>query len=180
MHLLPGKVAAARVSGILHAKYQVHGYYVNLTASKISALDPTGQVDFGGNEYIAAGHIEIAPQRVRLEDRYQWWILGGGSYFVECNESLNLAEDEIALIEPDDRLLRAGASHVPQFMRGHVAPVQLLLEVKATCLRVKEIARISRVRLFRLDVAKNIPAGRRKPTVRSRKPARVKKETTRV
>ena len=180
MHLLPGKVAAARVSGILHAKYQVHGYYVSLTASKISALDPIGQVDFGGNEYIAAGHIEMAPQRMRLEDRYQWWNLVSGSYFVECNETLNLAEDEIALIEPDDRLLRAGASQVPQFVRGHLSPVELLLEVKATCLRVKENARISRVRLFRLDVAKNISAGLRKPTARSRKPARLKKETTRV
>jgi hypothetical protein len=180
MHLIPGKVAAARVSGILHAKYQVHGYFVNLTASKISALDPTGQVDFGGNEYIAAGHIEMAPQRVRLEDRYQWWNLVSGSYFVQCNETLDLAEDEIALIEPDDRLLRAGASHVPQFVRGHVVPVELLLEVKAACLRVKENARISRVRLFRLDVAKNIPAGHRKPTARSRKPVRLKKETTRV
>ena len=180
MHLLPGKVAAARISGILHAKYQVHGYYVNLTASKISALDPTGQVDFGGNEYIAAGHIEMAAQSVRLGDRYQWWKLVSGSYFVECNETLNLAEDEIALIEPDDRLLRAGASHVPQYVRGHLAPVELLLEVKATCLRVKENARISRVRLFRLDMAKNLPAGLRKPTARSRKPTRLKKETTRV
>jgi hypothetical protein len=179
MHLLPGKVAAARVSGILHAKYQVHGYYVNLTASKISALDPTGQVDFGGNEYIPAGHIEIAPHSVRPEDRYQWWTLGSGSYFVECNETLNLAEDEIALIEPDDRLLRAGASHVPQFVRGHVAPVALLLEVKATCVRVKENARISRVRLFRLDVAKKDPADLRKPTARSRKPASLKKKTAR-
>jgi hypothetical protein len=179
MHLLPGKVAAARVSGILHAKYQVHGYYVNLTASKISALDPIGQVDFGGNEYLAAGHIEMAPQRVRLEDRYQWWNLASGGYSVECNETLNLAEDEIALIEPDDRLLRAGASHVPQFVRGHVAPVELLLEVKATCMRVKENARISRIRLFRLDVAKNIPGGLRKPAARTRKSASPKNKTAR-
>jgi hypothetical protein len=180
MHLLPGKVAAARVSGILHAKYQVHAFYVNLTASKISALDPIGQVDFGGNEYIAAGHIEMAAQSLRLGDRYQWWNLASGSYFVECNEILNLAEDEIALIEPDDRLLRAGASHVTQFVRGHVAPVELLLEVKATCLRIKENARISRVRLFRLDVAKILPASLRKPSARSRKTTRLKKETTRA
>jgi len=34
MQLLPGKEAAARVAGILHPKYQVHGYSVQLTARK--------------------------------------------------------------------------------------------------------------------------------------------------
>ena len=60
-------------------------------------------------------------------------ICGGnwtrGSYFVECNETLNLASDQIALIEPEDRLLRAGGWHVPLFVRGHVDPVELLLTV---------------------------------------------------
>jgi hypothetical protein len=152
MQLLPGKVAAARIAGILHPKYQVHGYSVHLTARKISAVDPTGQIDFGGSEYVAAGHIEIATQRFRLEDRYQWWDLGRGSYFVECNETLNLAEDEIAFIEPEKRLLRAGASHAASFVRGHVAPVELLLEVGTARLRVKENARLTRVRLFRFAV----------------------------
>jgi len=150
MQLLPGKVAVARIAGILHPKYQVHGYSVHLTARKISSVDPTGQIDFGGSEYVAAGRMEIAPQRLRLEDRYQWWDLGRGSYFVECNETLNLAEDEIALIEPEDRLLRAGASHVSSFVRGHLAPVELLLEVGTARLRVKENARLARVRLFRI------------------------------
>ena len=99
MQILPGKVAAARIAGILHPKYQVHGYSIDLTARKIFSIDPTGQIDFGGSEYIAAGRIEIAPQRMRQEDSYQWWDLAGGSYFVECNESLDLAEIEIALIE---------------------------------------------------------------------------------
>ena len=147
---MPGKVAAARIAGILNPKYQVHGYSVHLTARKISSVDPTGQIDFGGSEYVAAGRMEIAPQRLRLEDRYQWWDLGRGSYFVECNETLNLAEDEIALIEPENRLLRAGASHVASFVRGHLAPVELLLEVGTARLRVKENARLARVRLFRI------------------------------
>src|ERR1035437_1004065 len=162
MQLLPGKVAAARLAGILHPKYQVHGYSVHLTARKISSVDPTGQIDFGGSGYVAAGRTEIAPQRLRLEDRYQWWDLSRGSYFVECNETLNLAEDEIALIEPEDRLLRAGASHVPLFVRGHVAPVELLLEVGAAKLRVKENARFARVRLFRFDIGKSIAKSTRK------------------
>ena len=61
-----------------------------------------------------------------------------------------VAEDEIALIEPDERLLRAGGSHAPRFVRGRVDPVELLLEVGVGRLRIKENARITRVRLFRL------------------------------
>jgi hypothetical protein len=151
MKLMSGTVTAASVSGILHPKYQVHGYSVHLTARKISSVDPNGQIDFGGNEYVAAGRRELMPHRLQLEDRYLWWDLGRGVYFVECNETLNLKEDEIALIEPEDRLLRAGAWHVPMFVRGHVAPVELLLEVGVARIRVKENARFARVRLFRTN-----------------------------
>src|SRR6266478_2115386 len=162
MQILPGKLAAARIAGILHPKYQVHGYSIDLTARKIFSIDPTGQIDFGGSEYIAAGRIEIAPQRMRQEDSYQWWDLAGGSYFVECNESIDLAENEIALIEPDDRLLRAGAWHVPFYVRGRVIPVQLLLEVGAGRLRVKEYARLARFRLFRITGDEEAARGARK------------------
>ena len=55
------RLAAEHISGILHPKYQVHGFSVHLTARKVSAVDPTGQIDFGGGEYIAAGRMEIAP-----------------------------------------------------------------------------------------------------------------------
>lgn len=151
MQLIPGKIAAARVAGILHPKYQVHAYSVNLTARGIASVDPVGQIDFGGSEYAPAGRMPIQPQRQRAEDPYQWWDLGRGTYFVTCNETLELAQDEIALIEPDERLLRTGAWHVPMFVRGRVAPVEILLEVGVSRLRVKENARLSRVRLFRFD-----------------------------
>jgi hypothetical protein len=175
MQLLPGKEAAARVAGILHPKYQVHGYSVQLTARKIFAVDPTGQIDFGGSEYVAAGRIEMATQRLRLEDRYQWWELGRGSYFLECNEALDLAENEIALIEPDDRLLRAGAWHVPFYVRGRVIPVQLLLEVGAERLRVKENARLARFRLFRITGGEEVaPSARKIKPKKLNAPARKK------
>jgi deoxycytidine triphosphate deaminase len=170
MQILPGRVAAARVAGILHPKYQVHGYSVHLTVRKISSVDPTGQIDFGGSEYVAAGRMEIAAQRLRPEDRYQWWDLGRGTYFVECNETVDLAEDEIAWIEPDDRLLRAGAWHVPFYVRGHVAPVELLLEISTARLRVKENARLARFRLFRITGNEETARGARKAKLQKRKP----------
>jgi hypothetical protein len=175
MRLMSGKVTAASVSGILHPKYQVHGYSVHLTARKISSLDPTGKIDFGGNEYMPAERREIMPHRLRLEDRYLWWDLGRGCYFVECNETLSLKEDEIALIEPEDRLLRAGAWHVPLFVRGHVAPVELLLEVSVARIRIKENARFARVRLFRSDGMEQTNHGSRKIKPRMIKPAARKK-----
>ena len=175
MQILSGKAATARISGILHPKYQVHGFSVHLTARKISSLDPTGHVDFGGNEYMAAGRLEIAPQPLRVEDKYLWWDLSRGSYFVECNETLNLAPNEIALIEPEDRLLRAGGWHVPLSVRGHVEPVQLLLEVGAARLRVKENARIARVRLFRIEEMKSASRSSRKSSAKKSAPAKRKK-----
>jgi len=155
MQLISGKTAAGRISGILHPQYQVHGFAVHLTVRSVSSLDPTGQIDFGGGEYMPAERRELSAHTVRPEDTYRWWDLGRGPYFIVCNETLNLASDEIALIEPEDRLLRAGAWHVPLFVRGHVDPVELLLEVGVARLRMKENARIARVRLFRLDQSKS-------------------------
>lgn len=161
MELLPGKEAVARVQGILHAKYQVHGYSVSLTAKNFFEVDPTGQVDYGGGEYVAAGKLRIEPTRRRPEERYPWWNLGRGTYFVEFNEILDLAEDEVGILEPDERLLRAGAGHPTVFLRGRIAPVETLLNVGALRIELKQNARISRLRLFKMGV----PA---KPTVEKR------------
>jgi deoxycytidine triphosphate deaminase len=151
MNLLPGKEAVNRIRGIILPKYQVHRFSVHLTVRNIYSVDPMGQVDFGGGEYVPAGKMAIAAQRRRTEDRYSWWDLGRGSYFVEFNESVELAEDEIALLEPEERLLRAGAVHVPAFLRGRVAPIEALLHVDALRLQIKENARVSRLRIFRLQ-----------------------------
>lgn len=153
MRLLPGKQAAQRVAGILHPKYQVHRYSVHLTAKKIFAVDPLGQLDFGGSEFIPAGKVAIASQRRRPEDRYEWWDLGRGCFLVEFNEALELEDDEIAVLEPEERLLRAGGSHVTSYLRGRLAPLETLFQVDALRLLVKQNARISRVRVFKLDGA---------------------------
>ena len=161
MQLLSGKDAATHIAGIIHPKYQVHGFSVHLTVRKIYTIDPAGKLDFGGGEYAPAGRVELAPNQLRPEDNYRWWDLGRESYFVECNEMLSMAADQMALIEPEDRLLRAGASHVPLFVRGHLEPVELLLSVGVLQLRVKENARIARVRLFRIDEEKPVRGARK-------------------
>ena len=153
MEPLSGKEAATRVTGMISAKHQVHGYAVGLTVKSIFAVDPTGRVDFGGGEYMPAGRIAVASLRHNPEDKYQWWELGRGCYFIEFNETLELAADEMALLEPDERLLRAGASHTSNFLRGRIAPVEALLQVEALTMLMKQNARVSRLRIFKMASA---------------------------
>jgi deoxycytidine triphosphate deaminase len=153
MEPLSGKETASRVTGIISPKHQVHGYSVDLTVKNVFAVDPTGRVDFGGGEYTPAGRIAVSPLRRNPEDKYLWWDLGKASYFVEYNETLDLAPDELGMIEPDERLLRAGASHVPISVRGRVSPVETLLNVEIMGVMLKQNARISRVRVYKLPGA---------------------------
>ncbi|MCL4524237.1 MAG: hypothetical protein M1453_12120 [Acidobacteria bacterium] len=153
MEPLSGKESATRVSGMISAKHQVHGFAVGLSVKNVFALDPTGRVDFGGGEYMPAGRIAVEPLRRNPEDKYQWWELGRGCYFIEFNETVELQPDEMALLEPDERLLRAGASHTSNFLRGRIAPVEALLQVEALNMLMKQNARISRLRIFKMDSA---------------------------
>jgi deoxycytidine triphosphate deaminase len=148
MPLKSGKDLAARLQGIIQEKYQVHRFTVDLTVKSISEADPIGRVDFGGGEYAAAGRIPIRPLQERPEDSYMWWTLSRGCYFIEFNETLKINESEIAILEPDERLMRAGGTHAPAFLRGNVAPIETLLIVEVLQLHIKQNARISHLRLF--------------------------------
>ena len=174
MEPVPGKEIAPRVTGMISPKHQVHGFTVDLTVKNIASVDPTGRVDFGGSEYTAAGKLPIAAQRRNMEDKYLWWDLGRGSYFIEFNETVELTPDEFGYLEPDDRLIRAGATHAPLYLRGRVAPLETLLTVDAVRLQIKQNARIARVRVFRVGAA----SAKAAPTAAAKaaaKPARKKK-----
>jgi deoxycytidine triphosphate deaminase len=171
MQPVSGKDAAARLTGIISPKHQVHAFSVDLTVAKVYALDPTGQVDFGGNEYAPATHTALASHRRRTEDNYEWWDLGRGCYTVEFNEGMKLADDEIAVLEPDDRLLRAGASHTTSWIRGQAAQLETLLFVGALNMLVKQNARIGRLRVFRFDSGA-AHAGAAKPPASSKSHAK--------
>jgi deoxycytidine triphosphate deaminase len=166
MQLVSGKEAAARLSGLISAKFQVHAYGVDLTVRKVFAVEPQGEVDFGGNEYSPARHTALMSHRRRAEDKYEWWDLGRGCYTIEFNETMKLAENEIAVIEPDDRLLRAGASHPTSWLRGTAAPLETLLFVGAMNMLIKQNARIARLRVFRFG-AGGAPAAA-KPAAKKR------------
>jgi hypothetical protein len=174
MKLLSGHEAIAHVKGILSEKHQVHACSIDLTVKQIWRVNPIGQLDFGGGEYLPAGHFPIEPHRLRPEDNYQWWELDRGCYFIEFNETLELGDDEIALLEPDPRTLRTGATHASIFLRGHAEKLETLFNVQAQHLTVKQNARVSRLRVFRLDLSTNIATApkKQKSTRRAPKPAK--------
>jgi deoxycytidine triphosphate deaminase len=150
MQLESGKEALQRVRNLIKAELQTHAYAVELTAKQLYSLNPTGAVDFGGSEYVAAERHPVPTHQKHSQDRYQWWTLVHGAYLVEFNETLELAEDEIALLEPHERLLRAGAEHPALFLRGKINPLTILLSVSGARLEIKQNARISTLRVFRL------------------------------
>jgi hypothetical protein len=175
MKLLSGHEAVAHIKGILSEKHQVHACSIDLTVKNISRVNPIGQLDFGGGEYVPAGHFPIEAHRLRPEDNYQWWELERGCYFIEFNEALELGEDEIALLEPDPRTLRTGATHASVFLRGHTEKLETLFDVQAQHLTVKQNARVSRLRIFRLDLATNIVSATAKPKEVTRTSKRAKR-----
>ena len=176
MEPLTGKDTASRVKGMISPKHQVHGYAVGLTVKNMFAVDPTGRVDFGGGEYMPAGRVAVAPLRRSPEDKYQWWELGRRPYFVEFNETLELAPDEMALLEPDERLLRAGVSHSCNFLRGRIAPLEMLINVDALTVFIKQNARISRLRIFKMAAGSRMVARVLEPAAASKKAPPKKKK----
>src|SRR3990172_11820236 len=157
MQLVSGREAVQRVRNLIKAEQQTHAYAVELTAKQLYSLNPTGAVDFGGSEYVAAEPHPVPTHQKHSQDRYQWWTLGHGAYQVEFNEVIELAEDEMALLEPHERLLRAGAEHPALFLRGKINPLTILLSVSGARLEIKQNARISTLRIFLLCAARAAP-----------------------
>jgi len=168
MQLVSGKEAVQRVGNILSEKHQVHAYAVDLTARQIFRLDPTGTVDFGGSEYVAAERHPMPTHQKHSQDRYQWWTLPHGAYMVEFNETIELAEDELGLLEPHERLLRAGAELPARYLRGPHNPCWGMLSVSCAQVQIKQNARVAALRVFRLE-------GAAKPARKAAKPAKKKR-----
>lgn len=169
MEPVRGQEAAARLTGMISPKYQVHGYSIDLTAKQICALDPSGQVDFGGTEYSPSARMPVASLRRNREDKYEWWDLARGAYIVEFNENVALAPNEIAIIEPDERLVRCGASHGTTFLRGQGERLETLLLVGTMSVLIKQNARVSRVRVFRFGAPPAAaPANEKKKTAKKK------------
>lgn len=173
MQLLSGKESVHRVRNLISEKHQVHAYAVELSVKQIYSLNPTGEVDFGGSEYHPAEPTPLPSHQKHSQDRYQWWLLVHGAYQLEFNEGVELAHDEIALLEPHERLLRAGGEYPVQFIRGKADPIATLLTVACARLQIKQNARIATLRVFRLP---GMGAAAGKATKKAAKPKAAKKK----
>ncbi len=175
MRMLTGKEGAKRISGCISKRHQVHAYTVELTANQIYSLRATGAVDFGGSELLPAEPVPLPTFQKHSQDRYQWWTLVHGAYLVEFNETLDLRANETALLEPHERMLRAGAEHATRFLRGKMDPVYAILNITTGKIELKQNARISSLRFFSLDSASAAapsPQTRKRPA--KKKPAKKK------
>lgn len=175
MRLLTGKNAADRVKGYISSRHQVHAYHVELTASRIYSLKPTGAVDFGGTELLPAEPHPLSTYKKHSQDRYEWWTLPHGAYLVECNESMKLDDSEIALLEPHERLLKAGGGHDSRYLRGSMSPVYLMLNVPTGKVEIKQNARISTLRVFSLGGGASFPGKPARKKAAKRKPGKKKR-----
>ena len=174
MRMLTGKEGAKRVSGCISKRHQVHAYTVELTANQVYSLRATGAVDFGGSELLPAEPVPLPTFQKHSQDRYQWWTLVHGAYLVEFNETLDLRANETALLEPHERMLRAGAEHSTRFLRGKMDPVYAILNVTTGKVELKQNARISSLRFFSLDSASATPSPQTRKRPAKKKPAKKK------
>ena len=145
MHLLDDGAASDRVRDPVHLETQRATGGLDLTVEEIARVTGPGQLDFGGSEFEPADCATLEPELAAPEDDYGWWRLEPGSYLALYNESLEPGEDEIALIQPLPRLLRAGASHAGFVASEDRDPLVALLEIGPGGCHLKENCRISRL-----------------------------------
>lgn len=147
MTYLPGSEAADYVADLVHADTQIATAGIDCTVDRVFRIVGSGALDFGGGEFEAAERERIDPRLADESDTYGWWSLPEGTYRIRYNESLTLPRDADAVLEPLARLLRAGAHHPTVHPEGGDGPLTMTLSVGSAGCRIKENARLSRLRV---------------------------------
>ena len=145
MRVLTAEETADALSGIVHLDTQRTDHGVDLTAAEVFRLTGPGSLDFGGREYEEAPCERVHPKQRQPDDDYGWWELKGGTYVVRYNETVDPGDDRIALIQPHERLLKAGAYHAAFRVHEAPDPLETLLLVGERGCHLKENCRISRL-----------------------------------
>jgi len=135
----------SHVDRLLHLDTQKADVGLDLTVGAVFRLTGPGSLDFGGSERRDAERKEVNPALRDPDDDYGWWALEAGTYLIRYNESLDLADDQIAHVLPLERLLLAGASHPGFLVDGSRNPLETLLSVGHAGCNLKENCRVSRV-----------------------------------
>jgi dUTP pyrophosphatase len=80
----------------------------DLTAGCVFEFDTAGALDFSNNERVIPAGKELTPKKNAPKDKFGWWKLQKGTYKIKTNETVNLANDLIALAFSRTSLLRMG------------------------------------------------------------------------
>lgn len=143
MDVLEGEQVAKLLKNLVHEETQVHAESVHLTVRAISRLATTGSLDFGGSEFTTGEKVTLAPEKMKPDDKYGWWLLATGQYLVEYNEELTLPPQHLGIIQPLERTIESGVTHDTRFFTSEHARLLSIIHVCEGDVRIKENARIS-------------------------------------
>lgn len=148
MRILDADSTAGQLGDLVHLDTQRAGAGLDLTADEIARVTGPGALDFGGGEFAPAGRKRLVPEKADPDDDYGWWELEAGTYVVHYNESVEVAENQVAVLHPLRRLQQVGAAHPTFVVDEPREPLETLLTVGEAGCRLKENCRISRLLLL--------------------------------
>jgi len=151
MNILEGSQMAQFLANLVYEKKQVHSMSIDLTVKSIAKVSSGGSLDFGGSEFKPGDREIIEPQKSEPSEKYGWWSLDAGDYFVEYNEELSLPSGHIAIIQPHERIIESGITHGTRFMTESDEKLISLIHVGRSGVHIKENARISNLIVVTTD-----------------------------
>ncbi len=137
------------LSDVLHGETQIEPRSVSLTASATYEQDQSGDLDFGGGEFMLGNRELIETRKRNPGDDYGWWELSEGPYLLELNETISYSEPFEALLQPHNHLNWNGAYHPALGLTEEDADMRLTLPltVPDPGISIKENARVSTLRV---------------------------------
>jgi hypothetical protein len=150
MKLLTCDEIADTILNLINTEKQFHVKTLFLTVKSIYKIQGRGSVDFGGSEYKEAERILISPIKKNQNDKYGWWELEKGTYFIEFNEKFGSPKQRLYIISPSKRILNNGTYHsLIVKVEKEFSPKTLLI-VGENGIFIKENARISLCKVFEI------------------------------
>jgi len=136
------------IKNLVYKDKQFHGKTLFLTLKKVYKIIGKGKVDFGGSEFVEADKQLFQPEKSNAEDKFGWWNLNPGNYWIEFNESFKSINEKLFIISPSRRILLNGTYHSTIVTIESEFSPKALLVVGDNGISIKENARISLCKVF--------------------------------
>lgn len=148
MKLLESEEILEQISDIIHEDTQLHDRHLDLTVAEVHRLTESGSLDFGGSEFTPAGTEPINPEKRNPNDDYGWWDLKIDTYKAVFNESIEIADNSIAIITPHSHAEKAGLIINTLFLtsKDDLNDLEMYFHVPVAGCKIKENARIATLR----------------------------------